>query len=124
MGRPKKVIDEELVRDLASIGCTWKEIASVVGCAETLLMRRFASIIKDGHEHFKSSLRRLQYKAAQNGNVAMLIWLGKQVLGQRERVEHSADEDTADKVIKALKAMDATIGTDNGSSDDNNGDKK
>ena len=29
----------------------------------------------------------MQWKAADKGNVAMLIWLGKQVLGQTEKSE-------------------------------------
>ena len=28
----------------------------------------------------------MQYKAASGGNIAMLIWLGKQYLGQRDRM--------------------------------------
>ena len=33
------------------------------------------------------SLRRAQYQKALDGNPTMLIWLGKQILGQRERVD-------------------------------------
>jgi len=32
----------------------------------------------------KNSLRRAQLKVALDGNVTMLIWLGKQMLGQSE----------------------------------------
>ncbi len=35
------------------------------------------------------SLRRMQFKKAQVGNVPMLIWLGKQYLGQSEKHELS-----------------------------------
>lgn len=30
------------------------------------------------------TLRRLQWKAAEGGNATMLIWLGKQLLGQKD----------------------------------------
>ena len=35
----------------------------------------------------KASLRRRQYKLAEEGNPTMLIWLGKQWLGQSEKKE-------------------------------------
>lgn len=36
---------------------------------------------------FKTSLRRAQFELAMKGNPTMLIWLGKQYLGQNERTE-------------------------------------
>lgn len=38
-----------------------------------------------GRTNLKMSLRQMQLKAAQNGNVAMMIWLGKQLLHQVDR---------------------------------------
>jgi hypothetical protein len=40
--------------------------------------------IERGADKGKVTLRRLQWKGAQNGNPAMLIWLGKILLGQRD----------------------------------------
>lgn len=39
--------------------------------------------------------RRLLWKAANSGNTTMLIWMGKQYLGQRDRqdLRHGAQED-------------------------------
>lgn len=93
MGRPRKQIDPEQVRALAGIGCTHEEIAAVLKCSPDTLTRRFADALKEGKEHAKASLRRMQWQAAENGNVAMLIWLGKQLLGQRDyqRLEHSGE---------------------------------
>jgi hypothetical protein len=39
------------------------------------------------------SLRRLQAKKAAEGNVTMLIWLGKQYLGQSDRQEQKITEE-------------------------------
>ena len=36
----------------------------------------------------KTSLRRAQWLSAQKGNPTMLIWLGKQYLGQRDKSSH------------------------------------
>jgi len=84
MGRPLLDIDEDQVRKLASIFCTYDEIASVMGCSKDTLEHRFSAVIKEGKEQGKASLRRLQWISAQNGNVVMQIWLGKQMLGQRD----------------------------------------
>lgn len=37
----------------------------------------------------RTSLRRMQWSKAKEGNVTMMIWLGKQVLGQKDRVEET-----------------------------------
>ena len=89
MARPQLEIDENQVHQLAAIGCTYPEIAAVVGCSEQTLENRFLGTIKEGKQHFKASLRRLQYRSAQAGNQTMLIWLGKQNLDQRDK--HDVD---------------------------------
>jgi len=38
-------------------------------------------------------LRQLQWRACENGNVSMLIFLGKNMLGQQDRVEESQTEE-------------------------------
>lgn len=84
-GRPKKEINEKLIRDLASIQCTMNEIASITGVSVDTLERRFADIIKEAKDTGKASLRRQQWALAQKGNATMLVWMGKQILGQRDR---------------------------------------
>ncbi len=85
-GRPRLVIDKDLLEQLAKIQCTMEEIAAVLGCSVDTLERNFADVIKKGKDAGKASLRRLQWKGAQDGKPAMLIWLGKQVLAQKETV--------------------------------------
>ena len=93
MGRPRIEFDLEQVRELAAIQCTQEEMASVLRCSVDTIKRRmgedesFAEAIKGGKEGGKASLRRMQFKAAQNGSHTMLIWLGKQYLGQKDRSE-------------------------------------
>jgi hypothetical protein len=89
MARPRKEIDEKVVRRLAGIGCTVAEMAAVTGVDKRTLERRFAAHIEKGREQGKRSLRRMQWKAAKGGNVTMLIWLGKQLLAQQDRLEHT-----------------------------------
>ena len=84
MGRPKIEVDEELLASLAGIGCTTLEMASILGCSKDTLERRFAALIEKGRSEMKRSLRRTQLRLAEEGNAAMAIWLGKQLLGQHE----------------------------------------
>ena len=86
-GRPKKELDIEIIQKLASIMCTNVEIAQVVGCHPDTLADNFSEYLKKGREEGKISLRRLQWTKAQNGNTTMLIWLGKQWLGQKDKIE-------------------------------------
>lgn len=84
MARPTLKIDSKLVADLAKIHCTMEEIASVCSCSVDTLERRFADIIKKGKDEGKTSLRRKQWQLAEGGDRVMLIWLGKQLLGQTD----------------------------------------
>lgn len=48
MARPKADVDEQEVEDLASIGCSYAEIATLLGVSHDTIERRFASAIKRG----------------------------------------------------------------------------
>lgn len=87
VGRPRLDIDEDQVYKLAKVGCTNTEIASIVECSEDTIERNFAGIVKKGREEMKASLRRMQIMGAQEGNATMLVWLGKQYLGQSDKQE-------------------------------------
>ena len=84
-GRPKIEIDFTLVESLANIFCTQEEIAAILDCSPSTLQHNpeFLQVYKKGLQTAKSSLRRMQFKLAEN-NAALSIWLGKQYLGQRE----------------------------------------
>ena len=88
MARPKKYdIDTKQVVKLASYGCTVREVANFFGCSEDLIKKSYSQFITKGQDEGKTRLRKLQWTAAEKGNVPMLIWLGKQVLGQTDKQE-------------------------------------
>lgn len=87
MARPLIDIDPEEVRKLAQLGCKNDEIADFLGCSAQTVETRFQPEIDKGRSELKISLRRMQIQAAQRGNVAMMIWLGKQMLGQIDRAQ-------------------------------------
>ena len=90
MGRPKKEIDEDQVFKLASIGCTYQEIADFFSVDKSTILNRFSHVVKEGHTEVKKSIRRAQLDLAMKGNASMLIWLGKQMLGQRDQPDESS----------------------------------
>lgn len=94
MPRQTKQVDLKLVERLAAIGCTDREIAVTLEVSENFLRRRCREALDRGRARLKKSLRRKQLELARKGNVPMLIWLGKQYLGQRDRqdVAHSGEE--------------------------------
>lgn len=87
MGRPKADIDPDQVFKLAQLGCKTKEIADYFGVTDDTINNRFSEELIKGRSELKMSLRRWQIANAQKGNVVMQIWLGKQMLGQQERMQ-------------------------------------
>lgn len=91
--KPKLTHGEPLLEQLRALGriqTTVKEAASVLRVSERTLQNFFAEYpdAKEAHDAGKleacASLRRQQFKLAENGNATMAIWLGKQYLGQRD----------------------------------------
>ena len=88
MARPKKYnIQTDKVEKLASFGCTNTEIASFFGCSTDLIDKSYSEFLTKGRDKGKIRLRQMQWKAAEGGNVTMLIFLGKQILGQTDKTE-------------------------------------
>lgn len=100
MGRKKVKIDYDTVKNLAKICCTQEEIASVMGCSVKTLQRRrqFNKAYQDGLNEARASLRRLQWKKALEGSVPMQIFLGKNILGQRDKFPEDERAEDKEKV--------------------------
>ena len=75
-GRPKKVIDLEAVEELAAEGNTQADIADALDFARGNFLNR--------KDVMRLRLRHWQVQAAKGGNIQMLIWLGRQYLGQSD----------------------------------------
>ena len=90
VGRPRLNIDPEQVIRLARLHCTMQEMADFFGCHRETLRENFSPQIDKGRSEGNISLRRKQWQmAVEKGNVVMLIWLGKQMLGQRNEIIES-----------------------------------
>tara|TARA_R110000803_G_scaffold84117_1_gene150291 strand:+ start:108 stop:446 length:339 start_codon:yes stop_codon:yes gene_type:complete len=76
--------NRELVSRLAEIHCTLDEIAVVTGISKAKLESKYAKELALGKANGKSGLRRTQMTRALDGDPRMLIFLGKNLLGQSE----------------------------------------
>ena len=117
-GRPRIEIDMTLLANLVRILCTKAECSGVLGVSESTIGRRLQEETGEGFDRFykkhsaegRVSLRRAQFDLAigdpDNGippHPTMLIWLGKQWLGQRDtQALNLADADGKRIVFKVV----------------------
>ena len=116
-GRPPTPIDLDVVRRASGIGATVDEIAAVLGVPRRTLYDRMEQdpeirhALDEGRDQGRITLRRLQWQQAQNGNVTMQIWLGKQLLGQRDKheVEQTGVQTIQMQHLLAARAFSETL---------------
>ncbi len=123
-GRPRFNLDLSEVEKLCAIGCTHIEIAEWLEISERTLhnwlsdeertfqvkngdsgkieSKTLRQIMDRGYARMKISIRRQQIKLLMEGNVTMAIWLGKQVLGQKDQVK-------ADVAVRKGKTFDELL---------------
>ena len=93
MARPKKYkISKDQVQKLARLGCTNKEIGEFFGCSADLIEKSYSEFTTKGRAEQKLRLRQLQWQSAEKGNTTMLIFLGKNILGQQDKLEENKTE--------------------------------
>jgi hypothetical protein len=83
-GENKKIIDPKEVYKLASLGMKNSEIAEWFGIDDSTLSYNFKQELTKGKLNLNRSLRQAQISLALSGNAVMLIWLGKNLLGQSD----------------------------------------
>ena len=85
-----------LIMNLSGKGCTQAEIAGLLGVAEKTFTNFLSAnpeareALDRGGAILDGSLRAKQVELALDGDVTMLIWLGKQRLGQRDQRHFAA----------------------------------
>src|SRR6266581_7720837 len=88
-GRKPVHIDLVELEKLCALQCTDEEIADWFDVStRTIESRRkqpeYAQVMKRGRSRGRISVRRAQMKLLEGGNGTMGVWLGKQLLGQRD----------------------------------------
>lgn len=98
-GRKPKEFDRKEFEGLCALQCTQAEICSFFDCDHKTLTKwvkqeyhaDYSQVYKEKAERGKISLRRWQFKQAEK-SATMAIFLGKQYLGQTEKLEATVAE--------------------------------
>jgi len=118
-GRPPKLQPDArtltTIGGLGEINATHAESAAVLGVSRETFEKflgkhkKAAEAFESGKAEGRVSLRRAQYKAALAGNATMQIWLGKQLLAQKDKHEVGGDPDRPIKHhhVPAMTAKEA-----------------
>jgi hypothetical protein len=88
-GRKPVYIDLLELEKLCSLNCTDEEIAAFFSVTTRTIEKRrkqpkFADAMNRGKAKGRISIRRAQMKLLESGNGTMGVWLGKNLLGQRD----------------------------------------
>ena len=102
--------NSDQVYKMAQMGCTDKEQAHILSITEDNLRNNFRTELSEGRSHLRRALRRAQLESAINEkNTTMLIWLGKNYLGQKEpknEHQHSGGLTIEKKIFKSSVEKD------------------
>ena len=103
MARPKTDIDWKTVNKLLEADCEGTEIAAYLGIVPDTFYKRckednnigFSDYLREKKARGNSLLKVKQFDAAMSGDKTMMIWLGKQRLGQKEKqdIEHTIKDE-------------------------------
>lgn len=97
MGRPPVPLDMEMIQLMLSEGVPVKEIGDFFNCTVQSIYNHCGQMIAQAKVLRKMEIRQLQNIAARNGNVPMLIHLGKTELKQSEVLPVEADVEDKDE---------------------------
>lgn len=126
MARPKKKIDKKQFENLCALQCTEKDICEWFEVCEDTLNKWckntykdeegepmcFSDVFKQKRVKGKVSLRRNQF-ALSASNAAMAIFLGKNWLGQTDKVESTVVVASVDDALsKSLREMAEELDTE------------
>lgn len=107
-GRPLKVIDKEKFEELCELQCSMKEICQTLDVSDKTLSawvkrtygkKYFSEVFEQKRKRGFYRLRSAQYALALSGNTTMQIWLGRNWLGQTDKIVTSdTEEDIQEKI--------------------------
>lgn len=114
MPMPRKEIDRKNFENLCGLQCTKQEICDFFETTDKTLENwckreyeaGFSEVFRQKRGLGKISLRRAQFQLAQK-NASMAIWLGKNILGQKD-----TPDETSAAALSKLDQIIAGIGKD------------
>jgi hypothetical protein len=116
VGRPKIDINLDELERLSALNCTMPELAAFFKIPLRTLEDRFTNdpkvrdCIERGREVGKLSIRRKQIQIMNDTNsVPMAIWLGKQLLGQRDKHDVVTEDRTDSTLNDAVTIIEELL---------------
>lgn len=125
-GKPPAVIDLDLVEKFSRCHPSDTELAALLGISHPTFVKHkklnpeILEAMAKGQAYGRGSLRGKQFDMAMKGNVPMLVWLGKQLLQQREKILHGTDAEnpapentenlTREQLIAEIKERSQRLG--------------
>lgn len=111
MGRAKVIIDWAVVDKYLQAGCDGTEVAASLGIDARTLYRRCEEEKRVTFDAYKQSkraqgdslLKAKQFSVAMAGDKTMLVWLGKQRLGQKDKQELEQAGAIEVKIVREIK---------------------
>jgi Asp-tRNA(Asn)/Glu-tRNA(Gln) amidotransferase A subunit family amidase len=112
MARPKKPFDWSKLDAILQYGACLADCADIMDVSEDTVERqikkehnlRFAEYRLKKMSKMRVGILKKQVEVAMSGNVTMLIWVGKQYLGQVDKIE----QETNATINLDYKVIDAT----------------
>jgi hypothetical protein len=106
IGRPEKEIDWKLLDSILQFGARLIDCSEMLEVSDDTIQRKikdsFDCTFSEYRERKMSKMRmkllQKQFDVAMSGNVALLIWLGKQHLNQSDKQEQSINHNV-DKLV-------------------------
>jgi hypothetical protein len=113
-GRKPVEIDLDELSKLCSLQCTHEEMAAWFNCSVRTIENyankpEYAEVMARGRAKGRISVRRAQMKLLEAGNATMGVWLGKQMLGQRDVTPVELSGVSGRPIEITLEAIDAIL---------------
>ena len=113
VGRPKTNLDLADLEKICRLNCTMPEIAAFFDIPLRTLEDKYTNdeavrrSIDKGRNQGKLSLRRKQLQIIdETNNPTMAIWLGKQLLGQRDKHDIVTEDKSTTRLTDALNIVE------------------
>lgn len=113
-GRKPIEIDSVQLEKLCALHCTDEDIAAYFQCTPRTIENRrkntnFREVMERGRAMGRISVRRSQLKLLEAGNATMAIWLGKQLLGQRDVTPIELTGSNGSELKFSVEVVDAIL---------------
>jgi len=112
VGRKPITLDIKELEFLAGLHCSNVDLAEHFGVNEKTIRNKlkqepYRSAWLRARAESRLALRQMQFRAAEAGNPAMLIWLGKNLLGQTDvsRIDLRLMRESLEELIDAFLAV-------------------